>query len=355
MLQAQTAEDAFAADAKAFHQLKVSQVVDETHDTRSFALEIPAGLQRTFSYSAGQFLTFKIAHAGLELTRCYSLSSSPETDAELRFTVKRVSGGRVSNWFNDQVTIGSVLRVLAPAGRFVLKPHQTPIVLFGGGSGITPLYSMLKTALLTTERQVRLVYANRDINSMIFAPKLADLQRRFTSRFELIHNLDDQQGFLSAARLRELSADRLSADHYICGPGPFMELTERVLLEQALPREHLFVERFVSPSDPGPQPAHPVAQADAAPEHFRARWDGKLHLVPYSAGQTLLQAAIAAGIDPPYSCEEGYCSSCQAQLTRGQVRMDTNDCLSDAEVEDGCILACQAHPLTDDIEIDWDV
>lgn len=353
-MQAQTAEDAFAADAKAFHELRVGRVVEETHDTRSFALEIPARLQRTFGYRAGQFLTFKVAHEGKELTRCYSLSSSPDTDSELRFTVKRVQDGRVSNWFNDQVVVGTALRVLAPAGRFVLKDHQTPVVLFGGGSGITPLFSILKTVLHTTQRQARLVYANRDPKSVIFAEELGALQRAFPQRFEVVHNLDSEHGWLSAERLRELSADRLNADCYICGPGPFMDLAERVLLDLSLPREHLFVERFVSPSDPAAQPARPSPQATASPEHIRARWDGKLHLVPYTAGQTLLQAAVAAGVDPPYSCEEGYCSSCQAKLTRGEVSMAVNDCLSDDEVRDGCILACQAYPLTDDIEIDWD-
>ena len=150
----------------------------------------------------------------------------------------------------------------------------------------------------------------------------------------------------------------LDADCYVCGPAPFMDLVEQTLLAASVPREHVFVERFVSPSDPdevSARQASTKAAGDlAVPDQIRVRWDGKLHLVPYREGQTLLEAAVAAGVDPPYSCEEGYCSSCQAKLTSGQVKMAVNDCLSDDEIADGCILACQAYPLTEDIEIDWD-
>ncbi len=352
------AEAAFRADLKSYHVLRVARVIAETADSCSVVVDVPPELARQFAYQAGQFLTFKVEYAGRVLTRCYSLSSSPDTDQEHRVTIKRVSDGRVSNWFNDSVSGGDVLRVLPPAGRFTLRPRETPLLLFAGGSGITPVFSILKTALVTTGRKIRLVYANRDQNSVIFKAELDELRARHPDRFELTHHLDAQSGFLQSSEVTTQLEGWLDADCYICGPAAFMDLVEQTLLSASIPREHVFVERFVSPSDPDEVSAkQATAKASgelAVPEQIRVRWDGKLHLVPYQSGQTLLQAAVAAGVDPPYSCEEGYCSSCQAKLVDGQVKMAVNDCLSDEEIADGCILACQAYPLTQDIEIDWD-
>ncbi|MEZ4376411.1 MAG: ferredoxin--NADP reductase [Polyangiaceae bacterium] len=352
------AEDAFRADSKAYHDLRVARVIPETSDSCSVVVDIPARLARQFAYQAGQFLTFKVEHSGRVLTRCYSLSSSPDTDSELRVTIKRVADGRVSNWFNDSVQVGDTLRVLPPAGRFTLRDRETPLLLFAGGSGVTPVLSILKTALATTARRVRLIYANRDVDSIIFKAELEALQATHAARFELLHHLDAERGFLQASDVQTQVAGWLDADCYVCGPSAFMDLVEHTLLSASVPREHVFVERFVSPSDPdevSAKQANAKASGElAVPAQIRVRWDKKLHLVPYQAGQTLLQAAVAAGVDPPYSCEEGYCSSCQAKLTAGEVKMAVNDCLSDDEIADGCILACQAYPLTEDIEIDWD-
>ncbi|MEZ4230988.1 MAG: ferredoxin--NADP reductase [Polyangiaceae bacterium] len=352
------AEDAFRAELHAYHDLRVARVIRETPDTCSVVFEVPPALASQFAYQAGQFLTFRVEHAGRDLTRCYSLSSSPDTDSEHRVTIKRVPDGRVSNWFNDAVKRGDTLRVLPPAGRFTLKNRETPLLLFAGGSGITPVFSILKTALASTKRRVRLVYANRDPGSVIFRAELEELAARQRERFRLSHHLDSERGFLAAEDVHAALDGWLDADCYVCGPAPFMDLVEQTLLAASVPREHVFVERFVSPSDPdevSARQASTKAAGDlAVPDQIRVRWDGKLHLVPYREGQTLLEAAVAAGVDPPYSCEEGYCSSCQAKLTSGQVKMAVNDCLSDDEIADGCILACQAYPLTEDIEIDWD-
>lgn len=358
MTTAPAAEDAFLADSKAYHDLRVLRVIPETADSCSVVVEIPPRLARQFAYQAGQFLTFKVEHAGRVLTRCYSLSSSPDTDREHQVTIKRVSQGRVSNWFNDSVKPGDTLRVLPPAGRFTLRERETPLLLFAGGSGITPVFSILKTALVKTERKIRMVYANRDADSVIFKAELEALQGTHAGRFELIHHLDAERGFLQATDVHASLDGWLDADCYICGPGAFMDLVEHTLLTASMPREHVFVERFVSPSDPeevsAKQASAKASGELATPDQIRVRWDGKLHLVPYQAGQTLLQAAVAAGVDPPYSCEEGYCSSCQAKLVSGEIKMAVNDCLSDDEIADGCVLACQAYPLTEDIEIDWD-
>jgi 3-ketosteroid 9alpha-monooxygenase subunit B len=338
-----------------YHRLRVAKVIDETHDARSYVLDVPAPLREVFAYQAGQFLTFRVPFEGKALTRCYSLSSSPECDAEHKVTVKRIRDGRISNWFNDAVAAGDELEVLPPAGHFVLHPRSTPIVLLAGGSGITPVLSLAKTALRTTDRPLALVYANRDLPSVIFARELESLAAAHPGRFTITHSLDDRDGFLTPPAVALHIGAPGDADFYICGPGPFMDVVEAALGGLGVARERIFIERFVSPPDPDAHPAvAPAPSGGVVPTSFRVRWQGVVHDVPYQAGETLLQAAKRAGIDPPYSCEEGYCSSCQAKLVCGRVSMPQHEALTDADIAGGAILACQSYPLTAEIEIDWD-
>ena len=179
----------------AYHQLRVAKIVQETPDARSFVLEVPADLADKFSYRAGQFLTFKVPHDAGAFNRCYSLSSAPETDGKhLKVTVKRVAGGKGSNWFNDALKEGGSLHVMPPAGRFVLKDGTAPLLLFGGGSGITPMMSLIKSALKTSKRPIRLFYANRDKPSVIFDAEFDALMKANPGRLEIIHHLDATQG-----------------------------------------------------------------------------------------------------------------------------------------------------------------
>ena len=187
----------------AYHQLRIAKIVQETPDARSFVLEVPADLVDKFRYRAGQFLTFKVPHDAGHFNRCYSLSSAPETDGRhLKVTVKRVPGGKGSNWFNDALAEGSSLHVLPPAGRFVLKEGNAPLLLFGGGSGITPMMSLIKSALRAGKRRIRLFYANRDKPSIIFDAELLSLIANHPSRLEVIHHLDAEQGLTKAEEIR---------------------------------------------------------------------------------------------------------------------------------------------------------
>jgi 3-ketosteroid 9alpha-monooxygenase subunit B len=339
------------AAARAYHPLGIADVVEETADARSLVLDVPSPLRPAFAYKAGQFLTLAIPWQDQRLSRCYSLSSSPDCDGTHQVTVKRVSGGRASNWLIDHARAGATLEVLPPAGRFVLRENEDrDLLLFAAGSGITPIFSLLKTALHARQCRAKLLFANRDAGSIIFARELERLEREFRGRFELSHSLDERDGFLTEARVLDHVRGRESADHYVCGPAPFMDLVGAALEKNAVPRERIFIERFVSGSD---LPSD-VAPAPARAGTFHARWQGRVHLVPYEAGETLLQAALRAGVDPPFSCEDGYCSSCQARLLRGQVQMRSHDCLSDDEVAGGAVLACQAFATTSELEIDWD-
>lgn len=339
-----------------YHELRIGEVIDETHDARSFVLDVPESLRDAFAYRAGQFLTFKVPYDGAMLQRSYSLSSSPACDDKPKVTVKRVEDGRISNWFNDEISPGDLVEVTPPSGRFVLREADCDLVLFAGGSGITPIISIIKSAMATTSRRAHLVYANRDDGSIIFADELAELATRHADRLTVTHNLDDTSGFLTVDRVTDMLSFVIEADYYICGPTPFMDVVEAALARRDAPRSHIYLERFVSAPDPGE-----VAQRAAAaptngvvPASLAILWDGKRHEVPYERGETVLAAAIRAGIEPPYSCEEGYCSSCQFQLTSGQMSMPYQDCLTDDEIADGAYLACQAYPISESVEIDWD-
>jgi 3-ketosteroid 9alpha-monooxygenase subunit B len=338
----------------AHHELRIARIVQETADARSFVLDVPPALHERFAYRAGQFLTFPVPWGETVLGRCYSLSSAPACGAEWTFTVKRVAEGRVSNWFHDALREGDRVRVLPPAGRFVLDPGATrPLALFGGGSGITPLFSILKTALATSERRVRLVYANRDRESIIFRDALAQLAERHRDRFQLVHHLDAERGFLDAAGARAQLEGSGDADFYLCGPTPFMDLVESALHERGAARERIHVERFLSPAD-GELPQGLDAPTGGAPETIVVHLEGATHLLPHTPGETILVTARKAGLSPPFACEESYCGCCMARLVQGTVSMAQCHALDAADRAEGWILTCQAKPTSAVCEVRWE-
>jgi len=348
-------EEAWLEATTSCHELKVARIVEETHDARSILLEIPDSLREVFRYEAGQFLSFKVPLEGQVLVRSYSLSSCPDVESEHKVTVKRVEGGRVSNLFNDGLRVGDRLMVVPPAGRFVLREELRPLFFLAGGSGVTPVISLIKSALRTTGREIRLVYANRDQRSIIFESELDSLVAAHPERLRVEHSLDDRHGFLGPERIRAFAEERPDADFYLCGPEAFMEIVESALGQLAIPSDRVHIERFVSPPEAGvPLPKDPgEASARDAPEKVKIVLDGATHEVPYEAGERLLACARRAGLSPPFSCEEGYCSCCMAKLVGGQVEMATNDCLTDDLLEEGWILTCQAECVSDNVEIEY--
>jgi 3-ketosteroid 9alpha-monooxygenase subunit B len=232
-----------------YHPLTVADVIDETADTRSFVLEIPPALEGAFAYAAGQFCTFRAEIGGEPIVRCYSMSSSPDTGDRFTVTVKRVPGGKMSNWMNDTLAPGDTIDVIPPTGLFVLRAAATPIMAFAGGSGITPVLSIVKTALVTTAREIVLVYANRGPRSVIFAAALERLRAGSGGRLSVHHHLDSEKGFLDAAACAALVEDRTQADFYICGPGPYMEVVEAGLDRRGVEAGRRFIERFELPDE----------------------------------------------------------------------------------------------------------
>jgi 3-ketosteroid 9alpha-monooxygenase subunit B len=332
----------------AYHSLAVVDIVDETPDTRSFVLEIPPALEETFAYVAGQYCTFRATIAGEPVVRCYSMSSSPDTGDSFTTTVKRMPGGPMSNWMNDSLAPGDTIEVMRPVGLFVLRETDVPIVAFAGGSGITPVISIIKSALATTKRPITLVYANRSANSIIFAGELERLRSASGGRLSVDHHLDSERGFLDTALCAALVKDATNADFYICGPAPYMDTVESGLSMRGVAADQRFIERFVVPE------SEPVGEESSATESVVIRLDRKKHALKYQPGDTILETARRAGLRPPFSCESGSCATCMAHVDAGSVRMRVNNALSADEVDDGWVLTCQAVPTSTEVVINYD-
>jgi ferredoxin-NADP reductase len=331
-----------------YHPLEVAEVVDETADARSFVLAVPSTLRGRFPYVAGQFCTFRATVGGDSIARCYSMSSSPEAGDPLTVTVKRVPGGQMSNWMNDTLAPGDVIDVMPPAGRFVLRPADTPVVAFAGGSGITPVVSIIKTALAATTRNVALVYANRAPDDVIFADALGRLRARSGGRLAVHHHFDSEKGFLDAAACAALVGARAEADFYVCGPGPYMTIVEAGLDRLEIDPEQVFIERFDAPADPTPTP---IASAT---ESVAIRLERRTYRLRYQPGDTILETARRAGLKAPFACQAGECATCMAHLAEGSVRMRANNALTAEEVGQGWILTCQAIPTSREVVVDYD-
>jgi ferredoxin-NADP reductase len=343
----------------AFHPLRVARVVEETADAYSYVLEVPGDLEATFRYQAGQFCTFRVVADGQTHARCYSMSSAPAVDAELRVTVKRVPGGVVSNWMADHLVAGNTIDVAPPGGVFLLDAGEADVVAFAGGSGITPVLSVIKTALATTQRRVRLLYANRDRDSIIFAAELDELVAAHPGRLEVVHHLDVESGFMDAGHVTALTGAAGQATgpeptFYICGPTPFMDIAEGALLEQGVAAERIHLERF-GPIVPPPTFEPPGSDTDDEPTAIEVtiELDGKVETTEHRPGTTLLQTARQAGLSPPFSCESGNCATCMGRLVEGTATMFVNNALTADEVDEGWVLTCQAVPTAPKVHVSY--
>jgi ferredoxin-NADP reductase len=331
-----------------FQRATVTRVIEETADARTFAL---APVDGPWEYRAGQFCTFKVTVAGEELLRSYSMSSAPETDGELAVTVKRVPAGKVSNWMIDHLGKGDEVVLTRPHGVFCLREAAGPVLGFCGGSGITPVISLAKSALATTARPVRLLCADRDQPAAIFWQALTDLAERYPGRLEVTRHLDSDRGFLDADAVRAFVGPDLDADVYVCGPTPFMDLVEGAV---AGGTGKVFVERFggVAPLPPQDEEDSAAPGSEAPRSDASKVLEGSVTIilgrkkvtVPRRPKETLLESARRGGLAPPFSCESGTCATCMAHVEEGEVTMRVNDALTDDEVADGYVLTCQGLP-----------
>jgi 3-ketosteroid 9alpha-monooxygenase subunit B len=335
--------------------LTVAQVIAETSDAHSLVFDIPADAASKFAYRPGQFLTLRVPSAQTgAVARCYSLASSPDTDPRPKVTVKRTDGGYGSNWLCDNVKAGDTLEVLPPSGVFTPKRLDDDLLLFAAGSGITPVISILKSALAAGSGQVALFYANRDAESIIFATELAELGAKYAGRLTNTLWLQSERGLPSAADLAKFATAHASHTTFLCGPGPFMDLVHTALRDIAMPHSQVHTEVFNSLAG-DPFTDHAPAQVTAADAATAAtaevELDGDLHELSWPRNQSLVDIMLAKGIDVPYSCQEGECGSCMCTVTEGKVDMVNNDILDPEDIASGYILGCQARPVTGHVRI----
>ena len=358
-----------------FHTLTVKRVCPEAAGSVAITLDIPPALRNDFMFEPGQFLTLRTQLQGQDVRRNYSISSPRSRlnrDGELEVGIRPVEGGLFSNWAATSVQAGDSLQVMPPNGRFTSKKQRAiHRVGFAAGSGITPILSIAATTLEEQpESKFTLVYGNRRMASVMFNEALQDLKDRYADRFTMIHILSRQaqevdllQGRIDAAKVQELVNTLLPAasmdEVFICGPEAMITATETALLAAGVPASRVYTERFTS----GPDMAAKVqadSDAKARPAttskltQLRVMLDGKQHDVAAREGEFLLDAALNAGLDLPWSCRGGVCCTCRAKVMEGAVVMDKNFTLEPWETDKGFVLSCQARPTTDTLVVSYD-
>lgn len=333
---------------------RVAEVIEETTDARSLVLDVPAERSDEFAYLPGQFLTLRVPSEQTgSVARCYSLASSPATGEPLKVTVKRTRDGYASNWLCDNLSAGDVLEVLPPAGVFTPPDLADDLLLVAAGSGITPVISILKSALHAGSGHVVLVYANRDQESVIFAAELRELAARHSDRLTVVHWLESVQGLPDVQQLGALVRAHTTHRVFTCGPAPFMDAVREAARLAGLPRDRVHAEVFTSLSgDPFAEPAA-VAEDDTEAADALVSLDGAQHELRWPRSATLVDALLAQGIRVPFSCREGECGSCAATLLTGEVELGNATVLDEEDIADGLILACQARPLGDRLSVEF--
>ena len=356
------------------YTLTVLDVIERTSDACSFAFAVPDDAAEAFEYRPGQFLTLAVPS---DLTgvaaRCYSLSSSPESGEPPTITVKRTVDGYASNWLCDNLRPGDNIRVLPPEGIFTPKTLEHDLLLFAGGSGVTPIISIARNALKLGDRKIVVFYANRDEKSVIFADEWSELARAYPERLQVVHWLESVQGLPTQDQLRAFTAAHKSYEAFVCGPAEYMKLVMAVLRELEFPRERRHQEKFVSLG--GNPFGDELAEAQAAAEIAEAESDDEDEAVPagpagpvtleveldgeqlsyddWSPGMTMLEFLESKGVKAPFSCRAGECSACAIRLVEGEVRMDNNDVLDPEDLDEGIRLGCQSHPMTEKVSVSY--
>ena len=352
-----------------FYPLKVAEIVPETAEANSIRFEVPPKLRETFAFRAGQHLTLRATIDGEEVRRNYSLCTAPD-EQDWMVTVKRIAGGVFSNWVSDNLERGDVIDVMAPHGSFTTQFNpdaKRRLVGIAGGSGITPVMSLLRTTLKWEPgSEFTLLYGNRDSSSIIFLEELAKLKDRHLGRFGLYHFLAEEEGdvplfngMLDRERCDE-AIDHLVGDPadvdawFICGPGPMMDAAEAALLDRNIDKDRIHIERFTADRPPEAVTREMAElQTKAAGKTVAVTLDGRTRRVAFTESN-ILDSARAAGLPAPFACKAGVCATCRAKVTSGKVEMAARYGLTDEEVAAGYVLTCQSVPAGDGVAVDYD-
>ena len=346
-----------------FKKISVKEVRNETKDAVSIALDIPEGLKKEFQYQSGQYITIKHVINGEDVRRAYSLSSSPNED-DFRIAVKKIEDGRMSSFLNEKLNNGDVLDIMPPSGNFLIKNLKSTVVGFAAGSGITPIISMLKTVLVSGGN-FTLFYSNKDTNNVIFKEELNALQNTYPSNFKLhyIYSRENIGNPLLEGRLNKEKCtllikeelELLKADgFYMCGPEEMVLNISASLSEFGVNKDKIHFELFTTPTLQK-ESEKPVSDFSGT-SSVKVIMDGEdFEFDLKNDGDYVLDAAMNAGADVPFSCKGAVCCTCKAQVLEGKATMDMNYSLSDEEVAEGFILTCQARPASKHLVIDYDV
>lgn len=352
-----------------FHALAVQNVQQETNDCVSVAFTIPDVLKETFAYKQGQNITLKTVIDGEEVRRSYSLCSSPLSN-DFRVAIKKVDGGKFSTFANTQLKVGDIVEVMPPVGKFyteLIATNTKNYVAFAAGSGITPILSIIHTTLQTEPNSsFILVYGNKNHNSIIFKEALEALKNKFLQRFQLIHVLSRERtdadinfGRIDGNKLQQLSSliNYTTVDEFfICGPEEMIFCVKDFLTEQSIDTKKIHFELFAASTPKQSVNANTVNVDTTAKSKISVTVDGRSFDfdLPFN-GTNILDAALQEGADLPYACKGGVCCTCKAKLLEGEVKMDVHWGLEHEEIEQGFILTCQSHPVTEKVVVDFDV
>lgn len=343
--------------------LKVDRIERETSDAAVIVLSAPD--KRTIPFIPGQFLTFRLNIEGQKVSRSYSICSTMDDQPEISVAVKHVKDGYVSGYLTQQLKAGDMLESMEPMGNFILRINpeaKRHIILFGAGSGITPLMSILRSVLKHEPgSKVSLIYANENENSVIFSKQLEALQSTYPERFRIRHvfhkplQTAEYTGLLNTTlaihllgTLPDSNAD--NTEFYMCGPAGFMDVVKQSLQDMSIPTSRVHKESFSAPA-PG-EGSTAAAQEPLQTRTVNVIFDKKNYTYEVTPDTTVLFAGLDAGIDLPYSCQGGVCTACRGKLKSGKMHLDEREGLSDAELKEGYVLTCVGHPLTDDVVIE---
>ena len=355
-----------------FHTLKVKDIRQETEDVVSIAVEIPQELKENYSYLPGQYLTFKTAINGEEVRRSYSICTALH-EKEWRVAVKKMPYGIFSTFANEVLQINDEVEVMTPMGEFTTKfdkNTEKSYVFFAAGSGVTPVMSLIKTILYTAPKSnVTLIYGNRGFDSVIFREELEDIKNNYMDNFSLLHVFSEekignqlQDGLLDKEQVQRLYdlklKDEAIDEVFVCGPEPCIFAVRDVFTEARFDKHNVHFELFTSPDQDNQKvdkKASTVPKSKKIDANVKVIIDDEEILLRLdSDGDSVLEAAIKAGADAPFSCKGGVCCTCKAKVLKGEVKMDKNYALEDDEVEDGYILTCQSHPISEELIVTYD-
>jgi ring-1,2-phenylacetyl-CoA epoxidase subunit PaaE len=349
--------------SKYFH-LTVKEIIEETSDTKTISFWQP--IHQAVTYKAGQFITVILEVNGKKERRSYSMSSSPR-EASLAITVKRVGKGLISNYLCDSLKVGDAVEVMEPMGHFIAEANTEKarnIVLFGGGSGITPLMSIIKT-ILPVEQKSRLflVYGSRSEEDIIFKKQLDTLEQEYKGRFKVIHVLTKPSYTWHGYKTRinqastviflkqDIGVPIADSEYFLCGPEGMMEQVTNALKLFNVPAENIHKEHFFETNHK--TVAVEVEENSSLKEQtVTIKYEGKDYALLVKPHETILEAALNQDIDLPYSCQAGMCTACMGKCVAGTVQMDEEDGLTDNEIKQGYVLTCVSHPMSAGVVIE---